>query len=378
VLSTATVALKRTKMGNHAKAVVAIGLRGVGKTVLLRRLYDVAEEIGCATSFIEAVEGKPLAALLAPELRRIILDLDRAGAVHTAVKRALGVLRSFVAGVKFKQGEFEIGLDIAPETGTADSGVLTDDLPPLFVAIGKAAAARGTAIAIFIDEMQYLTENDLSALITALHRVAQSNLPIICFGAGLPQIIAQMGNSKSYAERMFDFPELGPLDREEAMAALDLPARQAGGEFTTGALAAIVDRSLGYPYFLQEWGYHAWNEADGPVITAADVAAADPGVIEALDRSFFRTRLERSTPAERDYLRAMAELGPGPHKSGDIAHVLGRRTGEVGPRRGKLIEKGMIYAPSYGETAFTVPLFDEYLRRTMPNWSASTAQDGKD
>lgn len=365
-LDQAEAALDRALVGRYAKSFIAVGLRGVGKTVLLNRVKELAAQRQIRVALIEAHEEKSLPALLAPELRRITLELDRLGKAHVEVKRAIGVFRSLVRGVKLKVGDFELGLDVAPEIGTADSGDLEADLPAMMEALGRAAAARGTAVAILIDELQYLEPRELSALVMALHRTAQSSLPVMMAGAGLPPVIAKIGNSKSYAERLLDFPEIGQLGAAEAKRALAEPAREEGVVFENDALEAVLSATRGYPFFLQEWGYQAWNIAQAPRISEPDVQAATIAAIARLDQSFFRMRLDRLTPSERRYLRAMAELGPGPHRSGDIATCLGSKITSVGPLRGKLIAKGMVYAPQHGDTAFTVPLFDEYMRRAMP------------
>ena len=365
-LDQAEAALDRALAGRYGKSFIAVGLRGVGKTVLLNRVKELAEQRGIRTALIEAHEDKSLPALLAPQLRRIALELDRMGAANVAAKRAIGVFRSFGRGVKLKLGDFELGLDVAPELGAADSGDLEADLPALMEAIGRSAASRGTAVAILVDELQYLAPRELSALVMALHRTAQSSLPVVLAGAGLPPVIAKIGDSKSYAERLLDFPEIAQLGPGEAKRALIEPVRAEGITFTDAALEAILGATRGYPFFLQEWGYQAWNIAQQPIIDSAEITLATTAALHQLDQSFFRMRLDRLTPAERRYLRAMAELGPGPHRSGDIATILGSKITTVGPLRGRLIAKGMVFAPAFGDTAFTVPLFDEYMRRVMP------------
>lgn len=253
------------------------------------------------------------------------------------------------------------------ETGSADSGDIEADLPDLLVAIGRAAASRKTAIVLLIDEIQYLSEKDMSALIMGLHQIAQERLPLVMIGAGLPQVVGLTGRSKSYAERLFDFPRVNALDPPDAKLALTEPARQEQVIFSEGALDRIVSLTQGYPYFVQEWGYHSWNYANHSPITAGDVDGASPAAFRALDESFFRVRLDRLTPRERDYLRAMAELGGGPHRSGDVAALLGIAVTSAAPLRAGLINKGMIYSPAHGDTAFTVPLFDEFMRRIVPD-----------
>ena len=365
LLENSRIALTRTRNGLPTKSFILVGLRGVGKTVLLNRVEDQARLAGYHTSLIESHEEKSLPALLLPELRRILLGLDRGEQIEAAVKRGIRVLKSFTKGLKVTLGEVEIGLDIDPETGVADSGDLEADLPALFVAIGEAARARKTAVAIILDELQYLSEIEFSALIMALHKIAQKGLPLILVGAGLPQVVGLAGRSKSYAERLLDYPEIGPLSETDAAKALAEPAERAGITFTAEALAAIYAQTRGYPYFLQEWGYQAWNLAVPPTIDAAVIERATQASINRLDEGFFRVRFDRLTPREKDYMRAMALLGPGPHRSGEIADKLTASVRTVAPVRSSLINKGMIYSPAHGDTGFTVPLFDQYLRRMM-------------
>jgi AAA ATPase domain len=354
------VALRRTISGRPGKSVMPIGLRGVGKTVLLNRFHEMAQEEGLATAFIEAPETGDFTTILAARLRTILLQLDQ-GSVSRVVKRALAVLKSFT--YTLPDGT-SISLNVDALVGAADSGVLADDVTDLLVAAGRAAEDRERGLLLAIDEVQYLTSEELGALITAVHRTGQLDLPVILVGAGLPQLPGLAGEAKSYAERLFDFPEIGSLDREDAKSVLAVPAREQGVEFERGALDLLLEHTQGYPYFLQEWGYHVWNAAPGSPITLEDVASAAPDVQRQLDENFFRVRMDRLTPAEKDYLMAMADLGPGPHRSGDIAARLGVKVESVAPRRSILIRKGMLYSPAHGDTAFTVPMFDDFLRRS--------------
>jgi hypothetical protein len=266
-----------------------------------------------------------------------------------------------------------INFDVDALAGEADSGVLADDITDVLVAVGEAAQERSSGLLLAIDEVQYLESEELAALITAIHRSTQLGLPVVLVGAGLPQLPGLAGEAKSYAERLFDFPSIGSLDPDEASEAIAIPAAEAGVTFDGDALSGVVAEAHGYPYFLQEWGYHVWNHATSKTITANDVRAVRPVVIDQLDRNFFLVRFDRLTPKEKEYLRAMAELGAGPHRSGDIANSLGVKVESVAPRRSGLIGKGMIYSPALGDTAFTVPLFDEYLKRAMPGWTAPSA-----
>lgn len=366
LLAQARVALERLRLGLPAKSLLMVGLRGVGKTVLLDAIRDSAEGTGLHTLRIEAPENRSLPALLAPQLRQALLRLSRNEKARDLATRALRALAGFAKGLKLKYADLEVGIDFDPEPGLADNGDLEHDLQALMEAAGAAAKEAGTALVIFIDEMQYVKETELAALITALHRCAQRKLPVAVVGAGLPQLPGRMGEAKSYAERLFDFPLIGALDAAAAERALRKPAADQGVAYTDDAVAAILRETEGYPYFLQEWGKHAWDAADSSPIDADDVRAATRTAIAALDESFFRVRFDRLTPAEKRYLRAMAELGPGPHRSGDIADVIERKVTALGPVRNQLIAKGMIWSPSHGDTAFTVPMFDAFMKRIMP------------
>lgn len=353
------ISLRRTLAGRPGKSLMPVGLRGVGKTVLLNRFHEIARDEGVKIAFVEAPEAGDVARLLAVRLRTIFLELDQ-GPVSRAVKRALGTLKSF--SYTLADGT-SIALDMDAVAGSADSGVLSEDLTDLLVAAGEAAKDRRSGIQIAIDELQYVSGEELGALIRAVHRTVQLDLPVIVVGAGLPQLPGLAGSAKPYAERLFEFPEIGSLDESDARAVLEIPAGEQGVVFDDGALDELVGVSQGYPYFLQEWGYHVWNAASASPISAADVRSAGPEVLRQLDQNFFRVRVDRLTPAERRYLRAMAALGPGPHRSGDIAAELGVKVESVAPRRSGLIQKGMVYSPAHGDTAFTAPLFDEFLRQ---------------
>jgi hypothetical protein len=363
---TARIALERACRGLPGKSMLMVGLRGVGKTVLLDRMRAEAEERGIFTVRVEAPEDRSLPAILAPELRVALLRLSKKERAKDAAQRALRGLAGFAKALKFKYQDIEVGFDLEPEAGLADNGDLEHDLQALLEAAGQAARQGQTALAIFADELQYVAEDQLAALITALHKTAQQSLPVMLIGAGLPQLRGRMGRAKSYAERLFDFPQIGPLPAQAARLAISKPVRDAGADITDDALNIIVQETHGYPYFIQEWGKHAWESAPASPINAGDVQRASDIAVAALDESFFRVRFDRLTPSEKRYLRAMAELGPDAHRSGDIAAVLKREVTSLGPTRSQLISKGMIYSPSHGDTEFTVPLFDEFMRRIMP------------
>ena len=369
ILERARILLGRIRQKRAEKSLLLTGLRGVGKTVLLNEIQRLAMSTGYRTITVEAHEDKALGPLLAPHLRSLLYDLDRIAGAGDKVKRGFRVLRSFVGALKVTYADIELGLDVDPEHGSADSGDIELDLPNLFVAVGEAAEERGMAIAIFIDEVQYFTSKELGALIMAMHRIQQRQLPIVLLGAGLPILPGLAGESKSYAERLFNFPEVGALSADETAEALRAPTTAAGVVFEADALDEVFRLTKGYPYFLQEWGYQSWNQAPPSTITLDVVRNATPTVIERLDQNFFRVRFDRLAPSEKRFLRAIAERGPGPHRTGDIADTLGVKVTSLGPVRARLIKKGMVYSPAHGDMAFTVPLFDEFMRRAMPGFT---------
>ncbi len=360
------IAIARIRAGRTAKSVMLVGLRGVGKTVLLDRLRTDAEVAGVFTVRAETPEKKSLPALLAPQLRQVLLRLSRIAKARDLAQRGLRALAGLAKGLKVKYADLEVGIDLEPEAGLADNGDLEGDLTTVLEQVGRAAREAKTAVVLFLDEVQYLEEDQFGALISALHRCAQQQLPVTVVGAGLPQLLALAGDAKSYAERLFDFPFIGPLTSPDARTALAKPVEAEGVRFQEAALDEILRLTRNYPYFLQEWGKHSWDVASRSPIRKADVVEATTSAIAALDESFFRVRFDRTTPKEKLYLRAMAELGPGPHRSGDIAAILNKTVNTVAPLRQGLIAKGMVWSPAHGDTAFTVPLFDEYMKRIMP------------
>ena len=368
IIERAAIALDRFRDGRAARSLLLVGLRGVGKTVLLTRIAQQSEARGFVVLSVEAPEKRSLPALLIPPLRTALLKLDRVAATGDMAKKALRALGGFVNAMKLKYQDIAFGVELGSESGVADSGDLEHDLIDLFTEIGRAAKEKGTAIVLFIDELQYVEEDQLASLITALHKCAQYQLPVALIGAGLPQLVGRAGRAKSYAERLFEYPEIGPLSDAEAKKALVAPAERENVKFDDGALAEILAQTKAYPYFLQEWGKHSWACADASPITREDAVAATDLAISELDDSFFRVRFDRLTPAEKRYLRAMAQLGAGPHKSGDIAQLLNKKVQAVAPTRATLISKGMIYSPAHGDNSFTVPLFDGYMKRVMSDW----------
>jgi hypothetical protein len=366
LLEQAHVLLSRVAKGKSEKSFLLTGLRGVGKTVLLNEIERLALKEKYRTVFVEAHGGKSLPALLAPHLRSLLFDLDRIAGAGNKAKQALGVLKSFVSAVHLKVGEIELGLDLEPTSGLADSGDLEVDLPALFIAVAEAAQERNIAVAIFIDEIQYFSKSELSALIMAMHKMQQRQLPLVLLGAGLSILPALAGDSKSYAERLFDFPAITALSEQDVIKALQEPVQLEEVIFTEDAVKEIYRLTEGYPYFIQEWGYQTWNYATKSPIDIEAVRHASEVVMNRLDENFFRVRFDRLTPKEKIYLRAMAEIGEGPYRSGQIAKLLNENTSALATTRANLISKGMVYSPTYGEMAFTVPLFDQFMRRAIP------------
>ncbi len=359
------VALQRLRAARDARSQLLTGLRGCGKTVLLNEYEQLAEGRGLFHEHLEVNEDGDLPIRLAAAFRRVLLSMDARRRIGERARRALGVLKAFSLQLP---GGMELSIDVDAVPGPADSGELSSDLAGLFVELGEVAREQKTGVLVTIDELHYVDRAVLEALVMGLHRAAQLRLPITIAGAGLPSLAALTGEAKTYSERMFIFPVVGSLAPDEAREALELPARDEGVRFTKGALERIVAVTSGYPYFLQEFGAAAWDAARGPrSIELADVEASIPVATAELDDGFFRVRTERATNPERLYLRAMAELGPGPVRSGEVAAILGKTVQAVAPVRDSLIRKALCYSPRRGEIEFTVPMFDAFMRRWMPS-----------
>ena len=370
ILQDAQTAIHRALRGKPSRSQMLLGLRGVGKTVLLSKIEEMAESSGHVTSAIEAPEGKPLSELLVPRINQAIRKMSASEMAKVKAHQALRALRSFAAAFKLSYGDVSISVD--PEAGVADSGDIEVDLPELFVRVGETARAAGKAWTLLIDEVQYLRPADLAALIVALHKVSQRDLPVLFFGAGLPQVAALSGDAKSCAERLFHYPAVGALQSEDAKTAIRQPIEDEGESIAEDALQEILARTHGYPCFLQEWGYQCWNIAKGSPIKLADAAMAAVEATRRLDNGFFKIRFDRLTPKEREYVITMAKLGPGPYRSSDVALALNETHQSLGPRRSQIINKGMIYSPSHGDIAFTVPMFNEYLMRNYVKTPSTT------
>jgi hypothetical protein len=294
-------------------------------------------------------------------MRKVMRSLSGVAAAKQIATRGLKGLRGFASIFKIAIAGVEIGLE--PEPGLADSGDLQYDLPDLFDVIGRAAKAAGKGWILLIDEVQYLSEADLSALIVAIHRMSQEGHPILLVGAGLPQVARLAGDAKSYAERLFLYPGIGALEPASATQAIEKPILNEDASIAPAALSAIVNQTQGYPFFLQEWASVAWNIAEGSEITLDDVSHSYAETLASLDEGFFRVRIDRLTKAEVQFVKTMSELGDGPYAMADIARAMGRTLSSLGPTRANIISKGMIYSTDHGYLDFTVPLFAEYMRR---------------
>ncbi len=340
-----------------------LGLRGTGKTVLLNEIGRNAQQEGLLVSRVESPEGESLARLIYPEMRKVMRSMSGVEAAKQTAIRGLKGLRSFASIFKIEMGGVEVGVE--PEPGLADTGDIQYDLPDLFTLIGKAVQAAGRGWLLLIDEVQYLSEGDLSALIVALHRISQEGLPVLLVGAGLPQIARLAGEAKSYAERLFQFPPVGALDPTSAVLAIEKPVIDEDATIAPEALRAIVERTKGYPFFLQEWASVAWNNAEGPEITLADVNNSYAETLALLDEGFFKVRIDRLTKTEVQFVRTMAALGDGPYAMADVAQAMQRTQQSLGPARASIITKGMIYSSDHGYLDFSVPLFAEFMRRQV-------------
>ncbi|MDE2785844.1 MAG: ATP-binding protein [Chloroflexota bacterium] len=374
IRETARIALERARIGRSSKSIIMVGLRGVGKTVLLDRIKQDAATDSILAVSIEAPEDRSIPDMLAPHLRNALLRLSTRENARQQAQRALRALTGFVRAFRVNYQGVELSLDFEPEPGLADNGDLEVDLPDLLETVGYAAKSAEACVALYIDELQYVRDNELAALITALHRTSQRQLPVIMLGAGLPQVRSNLGEAKSYAERLFLFPEIGPLSQSDARKVIAKPAQIEGVEITSDTLDAIIRITRCYPYFLQEWGFHLWNVADSSPISIACLDAASQRAISELDSGFFRVRFDRLTPQERNYVRAMADLGEGPYRSSTVAEKLNRNVQFFSPTRDNLISKGTIWSTTHGYIDFTVPMFDEFLRRVMPGDDWRSAQ----
>lgn len=359
--------LARIEAGRTEQSMIITGLRGVGKTVLLGRFRVKALEREWVVIELEVSKNDESAFRrdVGSKVRTALLQLSPKAKWTERFKHAAAVLKSFTVSVD-ESGKWTAGIDVGAAEGYADHANLALDLTDVFLAVGEAAAERSRGVVLLFDEVQFLSRDQLEAVIEALHKMVQRKLPITLVGAGLPQIAELAGDAKSYAERLFRFPRIDSLAPDDAKLALSRPADDEGVNFSEDALDEAVRITGGYPYFVQELGYAVWTVAAGPTVTRSDVLTAVPAYEAKLDESFFRVRLDRATELQRAYLRAMAQLGPEPQKAADVAAVMGRTSENLGPTRGELINIGLLYTPQHGYAAFTVPHFDRYMLRAIP------------
>ena len=359
------VTLQRLLLGRNGRSQLLTGLRGVGKTVLLDEFSRKANQLGYLHEHIEVSEDGKLPLRLAAALRRILLKLDTRKRVGEAAVRALGMIKAF--SLALPDGT-SLNIDVPAVGGLTDSGDLAGDLAGLFEELGKLARAHDTGVLITIDEMHYIPIRTLEPLIIGLHRANQLGLPITVAGAGLPSLPAVAGEAKSYAERLFTFPTIDSLGEHDAAEAVVAPAAAEGVDWASDAVALLFELSRGYPYFIQEFGRQAWNAADedSNLITRDDVERSVRVAIDELDSGFFQVRAGKTTDQERAYLRTMAELGSGIVLSAEVAKRMRKRTTQLGPVRDSLLKKALCYSPRHNELAFTVPMFDEFMKRWMP------------
>jgi len=373
-----SVLLSRVLNGRSEQSMIVTGLRGVGKTVLLEQFRKVAEAQNWVVidREINKHEEDDFRRSLTGWMHSALLRLSPKERWSERLKTALGVLRSFSLSVD-PEGRLSGGIDVEIQHGYADQGVLQQDVTDLFVAVGEAAKEHKRGIILLLDEIQFLTPAQLEAIIAGLHKTIQRGFPVTLVGAGLPQIPELAGDAKSYAERLFVFPQIGNLTPDQARLALEEPAREEGVTWTGPALDLAIAQTEGYPYFLQELGYAAWQVAHDNVITEDDVRQALPVYESKLDSSFFRVRLDRATELQRAYLRVMASLGSEPQKAADVAAIMGRTSSQVAPARAELVNMGLLYTPQHGYAAFTVPQFDRFMKRAMPTFTIPPIQTRK-
>jgi hypothetical protein len=360
--------LHRLTRGRSEQSMIITGLRGVGKTVLLNRFVEIARTENWEVVEFEAskYDDSRFRQTMFSQLKAALLRLSPRARWSDRGRRAGEVLSAFAVSVN-QQGTWSLSWDVPPSEGLADHGDLGMDLTDVFLAIGEAAQEEGKGLVVLIDEVQFLAKTQLEALIQSIHKTVQRRLPVTFVGAGLPQIAELAGDAKSYAERLFKFPRIGSLEGEEARKALTEPAANEEAVFTEDAVDLAIEITRGYPYFIQELGYQAWTVAADNRITKDDVEIAREAYEAKLDGSFFRVRLDRATPLQTAYMRAMAQLGSEPQKAADVARLLGRDSTQLGPTRAELIEMGLLYTPEHGYAAFTVPDFDRFMLRAVPS-----------
>ncbi len=353
IIDDASIALQRWKAARTSQHLLVAGLRGVGKTVLLGKLAALGEHAGYRVIRVEALGGDDTLRSFLRQARRIVEELDGGARVGRALRSIESVSLTVVG----------TGVAVERQATTPDREALSD----VVTDVVAAAADDGLGIMIALDEAQMLDHHDIRRLLAGVHRCGQDGLPLYAVLAGLPNLVGDVAKAATYAERMFTVADLGPLTPDQVVEAIVTPAEEIGVTWTTDASEAIVDLSDGFPFFVQTWAYHTWNAAIDDPISAADVERAAPNANHALDSSFFAARIARIPASEVAYVQALASLGPGPHRSGDVAAAADKTTPQVAAFRDRLIDEGVIYAPRYGWVEFAIPHFDRYVARALPN-----------
>lgn len=362
VLTDANTLLDRTLAGKSAQSMLLTGLRGVGKTVLLNRVKHMAlDKQHISIIHLEIDEGKTFAEQLVPELLKTLYSLNMLKGAGAAVRRGLMALRNFISSIKVNIAN--VSIDLAPLRGVADSGDLSADLCDLLLTVAEAAQAQNRILLLLIDEMQLMSREELHALILTMHKAQQVTAAIALVGAGLPTLPMQAGKAKSYAERLFLYPNIDRLEKAEAQEAIAEPAQRSGATFSQEALDAIFDETQGYPYFLQTWAYILWNQARSPHINLQDVLRIKPRILNSLDNSFFRVRYDRLTPREKVFMHAMTKCPARECTLAEVAKIMSSHSSAISRIREQLVKKGMLFSPRHGSIRYSVPLFREYLLR---------------
>lgn len=364
IINNASKALIALNKGYPQQSVIYFGLRGVGKTVLLNKIEESAEEFGILYEHIEIAEKGSFVRQISNSSKKMIHHMSITESAKEVAKKALGILKAFNVSWNPEDNTFSAGLsEPSPYIST---GVLTDDLTEMFVSMGRTASKAGMALCFFIDEIQYMKESEMEALINALHRVNQLRLPIMMFGAGLPKILKIMGEVKSYSERLFKYYQIDRLSADDAEAAIINPAKEFNVVYDSAAIYKIIQLTKGYPYFIQELCSTVWEYSETEIIQLSDVERVVATFLSQLDESFFKVRYERCTKTEHDFLFAMVKCGELPCTISNVAKILRKKVSTISPLRAQLISKGIIHSTGHAEIDFTVPLFDEYLRRINP------------
>lgn len=365
MLEEADKILEAVAMGYPQKPVIYYGLRGVGKTVLLNAIEEKAEELDILYAHIEIAEKRSFIVQIANASKKIIHRMSVIESVKDLGHKALGILQAFQVTYNPEEQTFTAG--IVEPSMYVSSGVLSDDLTEMFVAMGRMAAKAKRAICFFVDEIQYMKPNEMEALINALHRANQLRLPITIYGAGLPKILKILGEVKSYSERLFQYIEVAELSDHAETDAIVKPAAELGVQYEEEAVEEIKEWSKGYPFFIQELCNTIWEEIESEIIKKSDVERVIPVFLDKLDKGFFKIRYDRCTKKEHDFLFAMVRCGSLPCTISNVAKILGKRVSSISPTRAQLISKGIIYSTGHGEIDFTVPQFDKYLKRINPD-----------